>query len=53
MAAFKKYHEDPNSDNLSNLCESIAVDLDIEFDKHRFLHPSYPKRLIDDPDNEE
>lgn len=53
MAAFKKYHEDPNSDNLSNLCESIAVDLDIEFDKHRFLHPSYPKRLIDDPDNQE
>ena len=53
IEAFKQYHDVPNPNNLSNLCELIAVDLDITFDKHRFIHPVTPKRLMNDPDNEE
>ncbi|MYC77324.1 hypothetical protein F4X10_16295 [Candidatus Poribacteria bacterium] len=53
IESFKKYHNNPNPDNLSDLCESIAIDLDITFDKHRFLYPVSPERLINNPDNEE
>lgn len=46
MKALDEYHNNPNPDNFYKFCKSIATELNINLDKHSFLHPFYPKRLL-------